>query len=96
MAIPPSPGLGKFSKKFSKMAAPPSPPSCDSSSDDSSDDESRMFLKQGPGGNIVFVPAPDSKKTKHISPQDAIDEFWAKFKSKTPGKGKSRINPPMP
>ncbi|KAI9644088.1 hypothetical protein NHQ30_007440 [Ciborinia camelliae] len=83
MAAPSSPGLGQFSKKFSKMA---SPPSCDSSSDNSSDEESQMFVKQGPGGNIVFVPAPDIKKTKHISPQDAIDEFWAKFKSKTPGK----------
>ncbi|KAM0124851.1 hypothetical protein ACHAP3_010094 [Botrytis cinerea] len=88
MAVPPSPGLGKLNKRFNKMASPlpPSPPSCDSSDDDSSEDESQMFLKQGPGGNIVFVPAPDVKKTKHISPQDAIDEFWAKFKSKTPGK----------
>ncbi|KAB8290791.1 hypothetical protein EYC80_008428 [Monilinia laxa] len=88
MAAQPSPGLGKFSKRFNTMAVPPppSPPSCGSSSDGSSGDESRMILKQGPGGNILFVPAPDVKKTKHISPQDAIDEFWAKFKSKTPGK----------
>lgn len=87
MAVPPSPGLGKFIKRFNKMA-PPSPPSCDSSDDDSSsEDESQMHVQQGPGGNIVLVPAPDIKKTKHISPQDAIDEFWAKFKSKTPGKG---------
>ncbi|TGO49059.1 hypothetical protein BCON_0222g00090 [Botryotinia convoluta] len=88
MAVPPSPGLGKLNKRFNKMASPlpPPPPSCGSSDDDSSDDESQMVLKQGPGGNIVFVPAPDVKKTKHISPQDAIDEFWAKFKSKTPGK----------
>ncbi|TGO08397.1 hypothetical protein BTUL_0211g00160 [Botrytis tulipae] len=88
MSVPPSPGLGKLNKRFNKMASPlpPPPPSCGSSDDDSSDDESQMVLKQGPGGNIVFVPAPDVKKTKHISPQDAIDEFWAKFKSKTPGK----------
>ncbi|TGO87468.1 hypothetical protein BPOR_0224g00110 [Botrytis porri] len=88
MAVPPSPGLGKLNKRFTKMASPfpPPPPSCGSSDDDSSNDESQMVLKQGPGGNIVFVPAPDVKKTKHISPQDAIDEFWAKFKSKTPGK----------
>lgn len=87
MAVPPSPGLGKFNRKYNKMLAPPSPPLCDSSSDDSSDDESRIVMKQGPGGNIVFVPAPDVKRTRHISPQGAIDEFWAKFKSKTPGKG---------
>ncbi|ESZ92336.1 hypothetical protein SBOR_7285 [Sclerotinia borealis F-4128] len=89
MAVPPSPGLGKFNKRFNKMAAPPPPRSCDSSSDDSSDDSddsSQMVYKQGPGGNIVFVPAPEVKNTKHVSPQDAIDDFWAKFKSKTPGK----------
>ncbi|TGO61118.1 hypothetical protein BOTNAR_0134g00170 [Botryotinia narcissicola] len=88
MSVPPSPGLGKLNKRFNKMTSPlpPPPPSYGSSDDDSSDDESQMVLKQGPGGNIVFVPAPDVKKTKHISPQDAIDEFWAKFKSKTPGK----------
>ncbi|CAD6440215.1 25a5be1b-f331-47d8-a488-368a5033da88 [Sclerotinia trifoliorum] len=86
MAVPPSPGLGKFSKRFNKMAPPPSPPSCDSSSDDSSDDEHQRVKRQGPGGNIVFVPAVDVKKSKHISPQDAIDEFWVKFNSKTPGK----------
>jgi len=24
---------------------------------------------------------------KHLSPQDAIDQFWDRFNSKTPGKG---------
>ncbi|RAL61314.1 hypothetical protein DID88_009450 [Monilinia fructigena] len=95
MAVQPSPGLGKFIKRFNGIVVPPPPPSCGSSSDNSSGDESRMVLKQGPGGNIVFVPAPDVKKTKHISPQDAIDEFWAKFKSKTPGKA-STVLPKNP
>ncbi|KAM3074584.1 hypothetical protein ACMFMG_008013 [Clarireedia jacksonii] len=75
----PSPGTRMRGKK---MPAP----ECDSSDDSSSSDESRIILKSGPGGNIVFVPAAEVKKTKHMSPQDAIDEFWTKFKSKTPGK----------
>ncbi|KIN05743.1 hypothetical protein OIDMADRAFT_38228 [Oidiodendron maius Zn] len=32
------------------------------------------------------MPAPSSKKKMHQSPQEAIDEFWAKFNSKTPGR----------
>jgi hypothetical protein len=36
---------------------------------------------------FVMAPAP-TKKVKHQSPQDAIDEFWGKFNSKTPGRGK--------
>ena len=28
-----------------------------------------------------------AKKSKKIAPQDAIDEFWRKFYSTTPGKG---------
>lgn len=36
---------------------------------------------------IVMAPVPP-KKVKHQSPQDAIDEFWEKFNSKTPGRGK--------
>ena len=38
-------------------------------------------------GAIIYMPAPSSKKKKHQSPQEAIDEFWAKFNSKTPGRG---------
>lgn len=93
MAVNPPPGVGKFSNTFNKMASPPStypspsPPSFDSSGNTFSDDESRMI--QGLGGNIVVVSTPDVKETKHTSSQDTIDEFWAKFKSKTPGKGSS-------
>jgi hypothetical protein len=36
---------------------------------------------------IVMAPVPP-KKVKHQSPQDAIDEFWEKFSSKSPGRGK--------
>ncbi|KAA8564893.1 hypothetical protein EYC84_010663 [Monilinia fructicola] len=81
------------------MASPPStypspsPPSFDSSGNTFSDDESRMI--QGLGGNIVVVSTPDVKETKHTSSQDTIDEFWAKFKSKTPGKA-STVLPENP
>ncbi|PQE06950.1 Calpain family cysteine protease protein [Rutstroemia sp. NJR-2017a WRK4] len=78
MAVP-SPGTRMKGKQ---MPAP----ECDSDDDSSSSDESRIILRGGPGGNIVFVPAAEVKKTKHMSPQDAIDEFWTKFNSKTPGK----------
>jgi hypothetical protein len=38
---------------------------------------------------MLLVPAPTkSKKPKHQAPQEAVDEFWAKFNTKTPGKGK--------
>ncbi|KAF4635471.1 hypothetical protein G7Y89_g2614 [Cudoniella acicularis] len=35
---------------------------------------------------MILMAAPPAKKPKHQSPQDAIDEFWAKFDSKTPGR----------
>ncbi len=39
---------------------------------------------------MILVPAPQPvKKSKRQAPQDAIDEFWAKFNSKTPGQGTS-------
>jgi hypothetical protein len=38
-------------------------------------------------GAIIYVPAPSTKKKKHQSPQEAIDDFWAKFNTKTPGRG---------
>jgi hypothetical protein len=31
-----------------------------------------------------------TRKPKQMSPQEAIDEFWAKFTTKTPGKGAFR------
>ncbi|KUJ13736.1 cysteine proteinase [Mollisia scopiformis] len=34
---------------------------------------------------MVLIPQPPAKKPKKIAPQAAIDEFWAKFNSKTPG-----------
>jgi len=37
-------------------------------------------------GAILFTPAVSQTKKKHKSPQDALDEFWANFNSKTPGK----------
>ena len=59
------------------------------SSDTSSDDSSRGDPKATRDAPILqLLPAP-VKKTKHQAPQDAIDEFWAKFNSKTPGKGKT-------
>lgn len=30
------------------------------------------------------------KKLRLMAPQDAIDDFWARFVSKTPGKGRSQ------
>jgi hypothetical protein len=56
-----------------------------SSSDISSKDDDLNKTKDAP--YIVMAPAP-AKKVKHQSPQDAIDEFWGKFNSKTPGRGK--------
>lgn len=62
------------------------PTSSTTSSDDSSQDEDLNKNKNAP--YVVMAPAPP-KKIKHQSPQDAIDEFWGKFNSKTPGRGKS-------
>ncbi|KAH8687438.1 hypothetical protein BGZ60DRAFT_363165 [Tricladium varicosporioides] len=42
---------------------------------------------------MILVPAPTTKKPKHQAPQDAIDEFWAKFNSKTPGRATSILPP---
>jgi hypothetical protein len=42
---------------------------------------------KGPDGAIMFVPPSPPKKNKKQSPQDAIDEFWGKFNSTTPGRG---------
>jgi hypothetical protein len=36
---------------------------------------------------ILKFADPTPKKVKHQSPQDAIDEFWKKFDTKTPGIG---------
>ena len=60
------------------------PASSTTSSDHSSRDEDLNKNKDAP--YIVMAPAP-AKKVKHQSPQDAIDEFWNKFNSKTPGRG---------
>ena len=56
--------------------------------DDDSRDEDLNKTKDTP--YIVMAPAPP-KKVKHQSPQDAIDEFWGKFNSKTPGRGEIRL-----
>jgi hypothetical protein len=47
----------------------------------------RESLGNPKGDAILFVPATPAKKKKHLSPQQAIDEFWGKFNSKTPGRG---------
>jgi hypothetical protein len=60
-------------------------PSSSTSSSDSSSREDLNKNKDAP--YIVMAPAPP-KKVKHQSPQDAIDEFWGRFNSKTPGRGK--------
>jgi len=60
------------------------PSSSTNSSDDESRDEDLNKTKDAP--YIVMTPA-SPKKVKHQSPQDAIDEFWGKFNSKTPGRG---------
>lgn len=43
--------------------------------------------KTDKNGRILLVPADPVKKPKHQAPQDAIDEFWQNFNTKTPGKG---------
>lgn len=58
-------------------------PSSSTTSSDDSRDEDLNKTKDAP--YIVMAPAPP-KKVKHQSPQDAIDEFWGKFNSKTPGR----------
>ncbi|KAH6682865.1 hypothetical protein B0J14DRAFT_133381 [Halenospora varia] len=42
---------------------------------------------------MILIPAPATKKPKHQAPQDAIDEFWAKFNSKTPGRATTILPP---
>ena len=57
-------------------------PEGDAGSDASSKRQTRKDI------TIQIAPAP-AKKAKHKTPQAAIDEFWAKFDSKTPGIGMS-------
>ena len=43
---------------------------------------------EGQEGSFMLGPTGHvPKKPKHQTPQDAIDEFWAKFDTKAPGKG---------
>ncbi|RFU27447.1 hypothetical protein B7463_g8897, partial [Scytalidium lignicola] len=42
--------------------------------------------KAAPEIPLVLVPLTTTKKPKTKAPQDTIDEFWAKFTTKTPGK----------
>lgn len=58
--------------------------STNGSDDDVSRDEDLNMNKDAP--YVVMAPAPP-KKAKHQSPQDAIDELWSNFNSKTPGRG---------
>lgn len=37
--------------------------------------------------NIITCAGRILKKMKHTSPQETVNEFWAKFNTKTPGKG---------
>ena len=56
-----------------------------SSSSATSDQEG---LNRAQDGAIVYLPPVPPSKNKKQSPQAAIDEFWGKFNSKTPGRGK--------
>lgn len=33
-------------------------------------------------------PSPTRRRPRLMAPQDAVDDFWARFVSKTPGKGR--------
>jgi len=44
-------------------------------------------LNNAKDGQIIFVPPSPPKKNKKQSPQDAINDFWKRFDSKTPGRG---------
>jgi hypothetical protein len=46
----------------------------------------------GDGRTVIAnmpVSIPEPPKSKKQDPQSAINEFWEKFKTKTPGKGES-------
>ncbi|KAI2602543.1 cysteine proteinase [Hypoxylon sp. NC1633] len=53
------------------------------------------YLDQDAGGPTVMaevpVTLPRNPKKKHQTPQEAIDEFWSKFTTKTPGKATTII-----
>jgi hypothetical protein len=51
-------------------------------------------LNRAQDGAIVYLPPVPPSKKKKQSPQAAIDEFWGKFNSKTPGRGKLPGLPP--
>jgi hypothetical protein len=56
------------------------------------DSEGRKPWKPKVRRNIDTVKAPQSLgKKKQQSPQAAMDDFWAAFQSKYPGKGKQQI-----
>jgi hypothetical protein len=57
--------------------------------DDSSSSSSDSNIKAPQG--IIIMPAPEPEKPKHRAPQNAIDDFWAKFEAKHPGKGAAHI-----
>ncbi|KAE8449002.1 hypothetical protein EG329_008590 [Mollisiaceae sp. DMI_Dod_QoI] len=46
---------------------------------------SRSAPDQAKDAPLVLIPQPPAKKPKKVAPQTAIDEFWTKFNSKTPG-----------
>ena len=56
-----------------------------SSSSATSDQEG---LNRAQDGAIVYLPPVTPSEKKKQSPQAAIDEFWRKFNSRTPGRGK--------
>lgn len=57
--------------------------------------QSRSGRRIYPRGNDDYmmpqdpIPFRPRKLVKHQTPQEAIDEFWAKFTTKAPGKGES-------
>ncbi|CAG8978983.1 hypothetical protein HYALB_00011027 [Hymenoscyphus albidus] len=50
------------------------------------DSHDPQYLEEEPTYPEATTITPTMKKPKHLSPQEAIDEFWAKFDSKTPGR----------
>ncbi|CAG8953395.1 hypothetical protein HYFRA_00010143 [Hymenoscyphus fraxineus] len=50
------------------------------------DSHDPQYVEEQPTSPEATTITPTMKKPKHLSPQEAIDEFWAKFDSKTPGR----------
>lgn len=69
-----------------KNAAPNAEMRSEASSSSSSITSDQDGLNKAQDGAIVYLPPVAPSKKKKQSPQAAIDEFWGKFNSKTPGR----------